>query len=273
MQGERPTNPELLDWLSVELVENGWSLKHIHRLMVTSASYRMTSLIDQGEENTMKAMKLDRDNKLLWRANRRRLEGEAIRDGMLQIAGELNLEMHGRSVRPALPEGVGARYAWEPDKAAAQRNRRSVYVLTKRNMRYPLFEVFDQPDLHQSCPRRAVTVTAPQSLAMLNSKLTLDLARQWAERLMAEHPAALRSLICSAYRAAYGREATDAEIELAKAFLADQSQLASSEASKTQASGTKSEQHDDQQGNVYNTGAVTDFCHALFNSSEFITVD
>ena len=89
---------------------------------------------------------------------------------MLQISGELNLEMHGPSARPALPAGVSDRYAWEPDKEAAKRNRRSVYVLAKRNMRYPLFEAFDQPDLHQSCPRRAVTVTAPQSLAMLNSE-------------------------------------------------------------------------------------------------------
>ena len=86
----------------------------------------------------MKAMEVDRDNKLLWRANRRRLEGEAIRDAMLQVAGELNFTMHGPSARPKLPAGVSERYAWEPDEEAAQRNRRSVYVLAKRNMRLPI---------------------------------------------------------------------------------------------------------------------------------------
>jgi hypothetical protein len=175
---------------------------------------------------------------------------------MLQTAGELNLEMHGPSARPELPPGVSPRYAWEPDKEAARRNRRSVYVLAKRNMRYPLFEAFDQPDLHQSCPRRAVTVTAPQSLAMLNSELTLDLAQQWAARLLAEHPHARRDLLRAAYRAAYGREATEGEVKLGEAFLARQSQLVSRR-------GRDASQ----------AAAVADFCHALFNSNEFITVD
>jgi hypothetical protein len=174
---------------------------------------------------------------------------------MLQTAGELNLEMHGSSVHPALPTGVSERYAWKPDKDAAQRNRRSVYVLAKRNMRYPLFEAFDQPDLHQSCPRRAVTVTAPQSLAMLNSELTLELAQKWAERLAAEYSAP-RDLIRAAYRSAYGREATEAEIKLAEGFLTSQSQLVS-----------------DQGSEGPELDAVADFCHALFNSNEFITVD
>ena len=248
-QGEQPTHPELLDWLAVELVESGWSLKHMHRLMVTSATYRMTSLIDPEDENAAKTIEVDRENKLLWRANRRRLEGEAIRDAMLQTAGQLNLEMHGPSARPMLPSGVSPRYAWEPDEDAAQRNRRSVYVLAKRNMRFPLFEAFDQPDLHQSCPRRAVTITAPQSLAMLNSELTLELARRWAERLLAERFVATADLARAAYRSAYSGEATDEEIERAEQFLAGE----------------------DSDG--LPVDMVADFCHALFNSNEFITID
>ena len=102
LQGERPTHPELLDWLAVELVENGWSLKHIHRLMVTSAAYRMSSFVEPNDQTAARAAQVDHDNKLLWKANRRRLEGEAIRDAMLQISGELNLEMHGPSARPEL---------------------------------------------------------------------------------------------------------------------------------------------------------------------------
>ena len=122
---------------------------------------------------------------------------------------------------------------------------------------YPLFEAFDQPDLHQSCARRAVTVTAPQSLAMLNSELTLELARSWAERLVAEHAGEPAELIRAAYRAAYSREATDEEIELAEKFLADADDAWS---------------HARQAVNL-RVDAVADFCHALFNSNEFITVD
>ncbi len=254
LQGERPTHPELLDWLAVELVENGWRLKHIHRLMVTSAAYRMSSFVDPNDQRVARAMHVDHDNKLLWKANRRRLEGEAIRDAMLHISGVLNFEMHGPSARPALPAGVSVRYAWEPDNDAARRNRRSVYVLAKRNLRYPLFEVFDQPDLHQSCPRRAVTITAPQSLAMLNSELTLELAHTWAERLVAEHGDSPRELIEAAYRAAFSRKATNKEIELSERFLADESQ-----SSKTPGK--------------LSVDSIAAFCHALFNTNEFITVD
>jgi uncharacterized protein DUF1553/uncharacterized protein DUF1549 len=254
VQGERPTNPELLDWLAVELVENDWSLKHIHRLIVTSAAYRTSSFVDPDDRQAALATQVDHDNKLLWKANRRRLEGEAIRDAMLQIAGQLNLEMHGPSAKPNLPAGVSDRYAWQPDKEPAQRNRRSVYVLAKRNLRYPLFEAFDQGDLHQSCPRRAVTVTAPQSLAMLNSELTLGLAHSWAERLLAEHGDSPHDLIQAAYLAAFSREPTKKELELSERFLADESQ-----------SGNATDK--------LGVDEVAAFCHALFNSNEFITVD
>jgi hypothetical protein len=271
-QGERPTHPELLDWLAVELIENGWSLKHIHRLMVTSAAYQMSSLVNEADENVVRAREVDPDNRLLWRANRRRLEGEAIRDAMLQVSGELNLQMYGPSARPALPEGVSDRYAWEPDKGAAARNRRSVYVFVKRNMPYPLFEAFDQPDLHQSCARRAVTVTAPQSLAMLNSELTLDLAHRWAERLLAEHPVAPSELVRRAYRAAYSREPTAEETVLAELFLDEQSRLVAEESPRGNAP-DESDEKADVLACGLSVGVVADFCHALFNSNEFIAVD
>jgi hypothetical protein len=123
-------------------------------------------------------------------------------------------------------------------------------------MRFPLFEAFDQPDLHQSCARRAVTVTAPQSLAMLNGELSLELAHRWAERLVAEYGNNASELIRAAYRAAYNRPAANVEIELAEKFLAEQN--------------TFDIQVADGERHV---GAVAEFCHALFNSNEFITVD
>jgi hypothetical protein len=123
-------------------------------------------------------------------------------------------------------------------------------------MRFPLFEAFDQPDLHQSCARRAVTVTAPQSLAMLNGELSLELAHRWAERLVDKHGNKTAELIRAAYRAAYNRPAAEIEIELAEKFLAEQTafdnQVADGE---------------------LRTDAVAEFCHALVNSNEFITVD
>jgi hypothetical protein len=233
-------------------------------LIVTSAAYRMSSFVEPDERTAARTAQVDHDNKLLWKANRRRLEGEAIRDAMLQVSGELNFEMRGPSARPELPAGVSDRYAWKPDMEASRRNRRSVYVLAKRNLRYPLFEAFDQPDLHQSCPRRAVTVTAPQSLAMLNSELTLQLAHSWAERLVAEHGDSPHELIQTAYRAAFSRQATAKEIKLSEKFLADESKLESTE--------SRGESRSHGPGTV-GVDAVAAFCHALFNSNEFITVD
>ena len=98
-QGEPPTHPELLDWLAVELVESGWSVKHLHRLMVTSATYCQSSAVNRHNPLHVQALVADRDNKLLWHARRRRLEGEALRDTMLALAGELNRRMFGRAGR------------------------------------------------------------------------------------------------------------------------------------------------------------------------------
>jgi hypothetical protein len=263
IQGAKPTHPELLDWLAAQLVESGWSLKHVHRLMVTSAAYRQSAAADPASSPT--AQTVDPANDLLWHARRQRLDGETIRDAMLAVSAELNLRMHGPSARPVLPEGISARYAWKPDAEAADRNRRSVYVFAKRNLRYPLFEAFDQPDLFQSCSRRAVTVTAPQSLLLLNSGLALDLAEAWAGRLFeARHDP--RELVEGAYLTAFSRPPSEQETEAAVAFLRRQSALAQGASPVDGDVGDASSPAVDRQ-------ALADFCHALFNSSEFITVD
>ncbi len=200
-QGEAPTHPELLDWLAVELVESGWSLKHIHRLMILSATYCQSSRVDPKNANHVRALAADRDNKILWHARRRRLEGEALRDTMLQLSGELNLRMYGPSARPKLPDGV-SKYAWKPDAREEDQHRRSIYVLAQRNMRYPLFDVFDLPDMHNSCSRRAQTTTPPQALLLLNG-----------------------GLAAGAYRSAWGRRATGEEIRLGAEFMRRQTEL------------------------------------------------
>jgi len=248
-QGDPPTHPELLDWLAVEFMENGWSLKYLHRLMVTSATYCQSALVDRGDSRQAKAFAVDKENKLLWHANRRRLEGEALRDAMLQLSGELNLRMYGVSARPKLPEKI-SNYAWKPDAKAEDQNRRSVYVFAKRNMRYPLFDAFDQPDMHNSCAVRAKTTTAPQALLLLNGDFTLERAQQWSAQLLSRYSSDERALVAQAYRTAWGRLATGDEIKLGLEFLQKQSTLAASR-----------------------QAAVADFCHALLNSNEFLYVD
>ncbi|MGL4551387.1 MAG: DUF1553 domain-containing protein, partial [Gemmataceae bacterium] len=151
-KGDRPSHPELLDWLAVELIESGWSLKHVHRLIVTSDAYR------QGSAGAAKTQ--DPDNRLLSRMNRRRLEGEALRDAVLSASGQLAAWVGGPMVRTPLepevyeliftegePDGL-----WNVTPDRREHGRRSLYLFNKRNVRQPLFEAFDQPDTLSSCP-------------------------------------------------------------------------------------------------------------------------
>jgi hypothetical protein len=255
VQGLQPTHPELLDWLASELMENGWSLKHLHRLMVLSASYRQDSLVDPENPKHTRALAVDRENTLLWHARRRRLEGEAVRDVMLQAAGDLNLQMLGPSAKPRLPEQL-SKYAWKPDDRVQDQNRRSIYVYAKRNLRFPLFDAFDQPDLHNSCGRRLSTTTAPQALYLLNSAFTHQQAGMLATRLLDRHGNKDEALVGEAYRTLWGRPATDDEVRLAVRFINTQSALARPNGQPTG-----------------RTAAVTDFCHALLNTNEFLFID
>ena len=158
-QGSAPSHPELLDWLATEFIARGWSQKAMHRLMVTSATYRQSS---QPSEKTLEA---DADNLLFSRMTRRRLEGEAVRDALLAVAGQLDTRIGGPSVYPDLPPGVDNRGGWPRSASQADRNRRSLYVFIKRNLKYPLFDAFDVPDTNLTCPERNIHLDdAPQAL-------------------------------------------------------------------------------------------------------------
>ncbi len=257
-QGDPPTHPELLDWLAVELVESGWGLKHVHRLMVTSSAYRQSARVDPKDPAHLRALAADRENKLLWHARRTRLEGEALRDAMLALSGELNVRMFGPSAKPKLPEGV-SKYAWKAEAREQDQHRRSVYVLAKRNMRYPLFDAFDQPDMHNSCSRRVKTTTAPQALLLLNGEFTLERARKWSAALMGRHRDDLESLAAEAYRSAWGRKPAAEEVRLGAAFIRRQ-------AERLQPAGGR-----DAAGAL--AAAVADFCHAVLNANESLYVD
>ena len=255
IQGEKPTHPQLLDYLATELVRHGWKLKAIHRLIVTSATYRQAS--SPGRNPKMdKALAADPSNKLLWHARVKRREAEAVRDAVLQASGQLNPRMGGPSNCPQLPAAVmESKYAWDPDQQPSDRNRRSIYMLAKRNFVYPLFAAFDPPDRINSCPVRPVTITAPQALAMLNGEFSLTQARHLAGVLVADHGRSAVPLVRAAYRRILSREPDAQEIAAAEKFLLHQARLIATPSSPAF------------------TDAVVDFCHALFNSAEFLNVE
>ena len=259
VQGAKPTHPKLLDWLAAELTQNGFSLKRLHRAIVTSDAYRRSSIFDPGAPQVAKATRADPQNHFYWRANRRRLEGESLRDSLLAISGQLSRRAYGPSARPELPPGLSPSSAWRPDENPLDRQRRSIYVLAKRNLRYPMFDAFDMPDMHHSCPRRETTTTAPQALMLINGELALSCAQEWSRRLLAEFPADDSGLVERAYREALGRPPVADETLAALAFL------------------SAGESESNANANVGSDGAravaVFDFCHALMNSNELVYVD
>jgi len=214
VRGERPTHPELLDWLACELVDGGWQLKRIHKLILLSETYCQSTLAKP------QAAEKDPDNKLFSRMNRLRIEGEAVRDSILAISGRLNPKMSGPGVFPPIPpEAVkGAMGGWTVSPDPKDHVRRSIYIFARRNLRFPFLEAFDQPDSNLSCPKRERSTTAPQALALLNAKEAHDAANALAERLVKE-PEATR--IGRAYQLTLSRLPTTKERERAMAFLKD----------------------------------------------------
>jgi hypothetical protein len=221
-KGDRPSHPELLDWLAATLVENGWRLKPIHRLIVLSAAYRQASQSNGSAE----APRSDPENRLLWRFNRRRLEAEEIRDAMLAVSGRLNRKVGGPSVMvPVAPELVDLLYKpsqWKVTPDPAEHDRRSIYLVAKRNLRLPFFETFDAPTLLASCPRRESSTHAPQALELLNGRLSNDLAEAFAARLTRETGGEPDRLVERAFALALGRPPTSEERALSRAFLREQ---------------------------------------------------
>ena len=215
-QGELPTHPDLLDWLASEFVENGWSVKHLHRLIMLSSAYRMDSSFDAANAAQ------DPGNLLLWRMNRRRLDAESLRDAVLAVSGSLNLKMGGRPVLPPLSKeerlGMWDHSDWPESLDEGEHKRRSVYVFAKRQFPYPMFKTFDSPDPSVSCGRRAVTTVAPQALTLLNSDFMLESARSLAQRL--EGAGLPEEKVKRAWRLAFSRPPTEDERQRGAEMLA-----------------------------------------------------
>ena len=216
-QGERPTHPELLDWLAVEFAERGWSLKEMHRLIMSSNTYRASSVAHEAD------IEKDPDNVYLSRMNRRRLDADALRDAILAVAGTLNLKMGGVGVIPALTseEILAARMPrlWPPNPDPAEHNRRSIYLQMKRSLTLPLLQTFDAPDTSTSCARRETSTVAPQALALMNSPFAADQADAFSERIRKEAGDDREAAVDVGWRLALGRPPTRQERETAIAYL------------------------------------------------------
>jgi len=258
--GERPTHPQLLDWLAAEFARQGWSIKEMHKLLVTSNTYRQSS--DYNEATA----KVDPRNQLLGHFPRQRLEGEVIRDSELAVAGLLNTKMGGPSVFPELPPGMESRGGWKVNEDPAERNRRSIYIFVRRNTRYPMLESLDMPDTHESCGRRNMTTTAPQALTLLNSKLTLEWAQAFAARVMSIAGSMASQQVEAAYQLAYSRKPDATELQTALVFLERQRGIIAARQGAVLALPAPAPEPSDRPA----AAALVDLCHMLMNSNEFV---
>ncbi len=290
--GQEPSHPELLDWIATELPRLDWSLKRLHRLILTSATYRQasTGLADtmvawtedqrrQASESYRRSLELDPENRLLARQNRRRLEGEAIRDALLSVSGRLSVRRGGPGVMPPLPREIRnsiRKDHWKVSPDEEDHRRRSIYLFVRRNLRYPFFDVFDRPDSNMPCGRRDRTTIAPQALALLNSDLTLDAARHLAGIVLTdcarlEGAARQRAEIQLAYRRSLGRRPDDAEIELAEELLRSLTTRLDAEGRPSEDLALPEPLPVDR--SPTSAAAFTTFCLSLFNLNEFIYID
>lgn len=246
--GERPTHPALLDWLASELVDGGWRLKRMHKLIMLSAAYQMDSVVADDVHLA------DPINQYFSRFNPRRLTAEEIRDSILAVNGTLNLETGGPGVYPKLPQAILATSsrpdsAWgesPPDQAA----RRSVYIHAKRSLLNPMLTSFDLADTDLTCPVRFVTTQPTQALTMLNSEFMNEQASIFADRLFAEHDG-LEEIVRRGLELTLLRQADEREIAEGVRLINDLQEI---------------EGHDRDY-------AVSCFCLVLLNLNEFVYLD
>jgi hypothetical protein len=252
--GSLPSHPELLDWLATEFVREGWSVKKMHRLILTSQTYQMASSFYR-DANFQK----DPNNISLWRFPTRRLEAEIIRDAMLSASGQLNMQAGGPPFFPAVPKAAFVEVArvgkWMLTKEEPSTWRRSIYSYWKRARKSPMFEVFDQPDTMVTCDRRNSTTVPTQALTLLNDDFVLVQARHFATRVKeagGDDPAAQ---VRSAYAIALSREPSTKELTGSVEFLNKQR---AHHAAKPASDPT--------------LAALTDLTHVMLNLNEFLYV-
>jgi hypothetical protein len=268
-QGERPSHPELLDWLADEFVRGGWQLKPLVRMLVTSRAYRQSS----ARRPELDA--LDPENRLLGRMSVRRLEAETIRDWLLATSGRLSPKMYGAAV-PVMPDDVGQVVVGIDTRDSAGRPsgkvipigeeefRRSLYVQARRTMPLGMLEPFDLPTMTPNCEQRSSSTVAPQSLLMMNSALVVNQSEALAARVIAEVGAEPAAQFRRAWMLALSRPPTEAETAAGLAFLTEQAAALQEDVTK---------QATNESAADVARLAFTQLCHAILISNEFLYVD
>jgi hypothetical protein len=262
LMGQPPTHPELLDWLADWFVAEGWSLKKLHRLILTSSTYRMSKRWDKAGAAE------DADNRLLWRFPYRRLEAEAICDAMLAVTGRLNPRMYGPSMYPFVPKEALAGSS-DPDKIwppfdEDEASRRTIYAFLKRSRVVPLLEVLDVCEGSRSCDKRLVTTVAPQALSLFNGDFVNRQARDFADRLLKEAGPDPAAQVERAYLLALCRPATPPELKRMLAFLSKEAKDLRNEAAATGRTLTPA---------TAERQALEQLCRVIFNLNEFVYPD
>jgi hypothetical protein len=250
--GDKPTHPELLDWLAAEFLANGGHSKPIHRLILLSETYRQASIHPRQEEYA----RSDAGNRYLWRAERQRRDAESLRDALLLAAGRLDLKLGGPSFHPTIGadalEGLSMKGAAWKASPAREQWRRSVYMFAKRSLLLPMATTFDFPDTTLPCCQRDVTIVPTQALNLLNNAFVHEQSEALAKRV-ADQPAPIQA----AWRIAFGRNPSKSEMTFATDFLNQQEKLF----------------RDKGRGDQSKSLALASLCHVLVNANEFMFVD
>ena len=256
--GEEPQHQQLLDWLAVELESNQWSLKHLHRLILSSQAYQQSSAVTVSH-GTAWAKSVDPNNRLLWRQNLRRMEAEPLRDSILHVAGALRSDMYGA------PTAIVRRSDGEVvvnDGKLPQ--KRSIYLRNKRSAPVSILQLFDQPDIETNCTRRDQSTVPLQALSLLNSDLVVNAAEAFADRVLLESP---QDPIGYAFMAVTGRRADAAQLQGLAEFMLRQSDIYLRGGQDEQKNATEQELKEASRL------ALVDLCHVLLSSNEFAYID
>lgn len=273
--GEKPTHPELLDYLAGKFVKDGWSVKKLHREILLSSVYRQSS---EAREEVKQA---DPENKLLAVFPRQRLEAEQVRDSLLVAANKLVDKVGGPSVYPPLPSAINTNYRnnnaqfqdrmWRTSKDEQDHNRRSLYVFTRRSIPYPILDSFNMASPQEAHSKREVTTTPLQALTLFNSEVIFDWSKSLAGRVINEAGDDKSDRINHLYQILFARNASDDEIDTLQAFLEQQEQVIRDKAKDGKfevnvPAGVKDKKIDDP----VRAAAFVDLVHTVANSNEFI---
>ncbi|MDP6535503.1 MAG: DUF1553 domain-containing protein [Gammaproteobacteria bacterium] len=235
--GDRPTHPELLDWLALEFMDKGWSTKQLHRLIMTSEAYQMASAFENEANNLA-----DLENHLMWRYRPQRLEAEAVRDVIMASSSGIDLAVGGKPIFPYIPQDILDTAAlfgrWDNQADGPDVWRRSLYVYRRRTLSYPFFDTFDLPDQNITAAYRNTSTVAPQALTLLNNPFILGQAQLFARKVEEAVPYDVDRQVAMAYRTALTREPTAVEAEIGRQLVEE--------------------------------GSLEDLTHVIFNLSEFL---